>query len=74
MLKPWEKSHGRREEADEVEDGVSKLPLHVPVGIGGTVAGDTDTVVQQGHQEVHEEAAYHDKGMDGGLWKKKGGC
>lgn len=56
-LKPWEKSRGRCEEADEVERRVCQLPFHHPVGIGGAVAGDADGIVQQGHREVHEEAA-----------------
>lgn len=45
MVKPWEKSRDWCEEADEVESGVWELAFHHPVGVGGTVAGDTGGVV-----------------------------
>lgn len=46
VLRPWEESHHWCEEADEVENGVRKLVFHCPIGIGGTVAGDTGCIVQ----------------------------
>ena len=70
LLKPWEKSHGRCEEADKVERGVWELAFHHPVGIGGAVAGDADGIVRKGHHKVHQEAACENKPVDGGLQKE----
>lgn len=71
LLEPWEKRHGRCEEADQVESGVWELAFHHPVGIGGAVAGDADGIVQQGYHKVHQEAACQNKPVDESLWKER---
>lgn len=68
---PGKESHADCEDTDRVEDGVQQVLLHHPVGVGGWVAGDTQSSKSQGKEEVGRDAANDDQHVDPRLQDKK---
>lgn len=60
LMVPGQQGHHRGQDADEVEHGISHLPLQDPVRVGRGGAGDANGVVGERHNEVDRHAAQHD--------------
>lgn len=56
LSSPGQQRCYRRDEDQQVEEGVLQEPLHGPVGVGGGVADGTGRVVTQSHGEEQGHA------------------
>lgn len=66
-FKPWQECDDWGNKTQQIEDGVWKLFLHNPVGVGGRVADHAGGIVDQREDEVKHHTANHRYQMEQGL-------
>lgn len=68
---PGQQRRHRRDEDEQIEDGVLQKALHSPVGIGGGVAGGAGGVVAQRYREEQAHTEGHAEPVHPGLQARR---